>query len=71
MTVLIKAENDIKERCFAFLNQAEIEFTLKDKLFTLIQSKQTVTAILAELLTMDIDKELMGALVEILSAYIK
>lgn len=69
-TALIKAENDVIERCFAFLNQAEIEFTLKDKLFTLIRSKKSVTTILSELLTMDIDKELMGILAEILSAYV-
>lgn len=63
-----KTENDVIERCFSFLDQAEIEFTLKDKLFTLIQREKPVSVILSELLTMDLDKDLMGVLVELISA---
>ena len=61
-------DNNVLERCFDFLNQAEIEFILKDRLYSLIQSDRPVSVILSELQAMDLDKDLCGVLMEILTA---
>ena len=34
------ARNDVVERCFDFLNQAEIEFVQKDRVYELIRSER-------------------------------
>ena len=61
-------ENQIEKRCFDFLNQAEIGFVLKDRLYQLITSGKKVTVLLSELQSMELDKDLYGALTEILTA---
>ena len=63
-----ETDNNVLERCFDFLNQAEIEFILKDRLYSLIQSDRPVSVILSELQAMDLDKDLCGVLMEILTA---
>ena len=65
-----EVQNCVVERCFDFLNQAEIEFAQKDRLYELIKSKRPVAEILSELFVMDICSELKGVLVEILTAKI-
>lgn len=62
-------ENLVTERMFAFLNQAEIEFELKDKIYGLVQTGKRVPVLLAQLHAMKIDKELCGALEELLTAW--
>ena len=62
-------ENLVTERIFAFLNQAEIEFELKDKIYGLIQTGKRVPVLLAQFHAMKIDKELCGALEEFLTAW--
>ena len=62
------AENQIEKRCFDFLNQAEIGFVLKDRLYQLITSGKKLPALLSELQSMELDKDLYGALTEILTA---
>ena len=64
------ARNDVVERCFDFLNQAEIEFVQKDRLYELIRSERPAAGILSELFAMDISRDLRGVLVEILTAQI-
>ena len=61
-------ENAVTERCFDFLNQAEISFVLKDQLYTLIKSGKSVPVILTEMISMNLDKDLYGAISEILTA---
>lgn len=67
-TLTKKSHNDVVKRCFDFLNQAEIEFCLKDNLYTLIQKEQDVATKIAQLHTMQLEEDLYGALVEILTA---
>ena len=62
-------ENDVKRRCFEFLNQAEIGFQLKDRLYSLVNSGRPLQAILTELYSSADDNNLCGALAEILTAY--
>ena len=62
-------ENDVKRRCFGFLNQAEIGFQLKDRLYSLVDSDRPLQVILTELYSSTDDNNLCGALAEILTAY--
>lgn len=67
-------ENHQAEACFEFLNQAEIAFPLKDELYRLITGggqgirTERIPALLGELAAMELDKDLYGALAEILTA---
>lgn len=67
-------ENHREEACFEFLNQAEIEFNLKDKIYrSLTDGGQGIKAdripvLLGELAAMELDRDLYGALTEILTA---
>ena len=61
-------KNDVLLRCFDFLNQAEIEFALKDRLYHLLCEKKDVPILTAELNSMNLDSSLYGALLEIITA---
>lgn len=60
--------NDVEERCFDFLNQAEIRFLQKDQLFARIREEKDVTVLAAEFSAMDLDHDLYGILMELLTA---
>lgn len=60
--------NQTQKRCFAFLNQAEISFTLKDVIYERIRNVESVPVLIAELASMNLNRDLYGALVEILTA---
>ena len=62
------ADNRIEKRIFDFLNQAEISFVLKDRLYQLITAGKKLPVLLSELQSMELDKDLYGALMEILTA---
>ena len=61
-------ENPVIEQVFSFLNQAEISFVLKDNIYEVIRNGQSVITTLSHLQAMKLDKDLYGALVEILTA---
>ena len=61
-------KNQVEERCFDFLNQAEISFVLKDRIYSLIQKQKDAAILVAELAAMDLDPDLYGALAEIITA---
>ena len=61
--------NQIVERRFNFLNLAEIEFSLKERIYSLVTSGKSIPVKLAELKAMEIDKDLEGAMTEIISAF--
>lgn len=65
---ILKSMNSIVDRCFEFLNQAEIDFSIKDKIFSLIKRYNNTAELLSEIYSLDMEKELYGALVEILTA---
>lgn len=62
------ADNRIEKRIFDFLNQAEIGFVLKDRLYQLITAGKKLPVLLSELQSMELEKDLYGALMEILTA---
>ena len=63
-----EAGNDIVKESFDFLNQAEISFVLKDELYRLIEAASDRTVLLSQLAAMELDRNLFGALTEIISA---
>ena len=65
----VAGRNDIKKRSFAFLEQAEIAFSLKDDIYNLIAGEGSVVLILSELKAMNLDTHLLGVITEILTAY--
>lgn len=61
-------ENDIEAECFKFLNQAEIEFVLKDRIYQKIEEAEDKTILLSQLQAMELEPELLGVLTEIITA---
>ncbi len=59
--------NGVKERVFEFLNQAEIEFELKDAVYALVMREKRIPVVLGQLEAMGIDRELYQALTELLT----
>lgn len=61
-------ENPVESMVFEFLNQAEIEFDIKEILFNKIKKRESLGILLPELQSIGIGTELVGALTEILTA---
>ena len=55
------------ESAFEFLNQAEIEFDVKDEFYDLVMREKRVPVVLAQLEAMAIERGLCQALAEILT----
>lgn len=64
-----KMDNDTTERCFRFLDQAEISFDLKDEIYRRIAKESRIPVLLGQLNAMELDHDLYGALLEILTAW--
>lgn len=64
-----QAGNDTLERCFRFLDQAEVEFDLKDKIYRCIVGEKRTNVLLGQLNALGLDRDLYGALLEILTAW--
>lgn len=67
---LRQKNNLVQENCFHFLNQAEIDFWLKDRLYDAIQKETRIPVLIAQLQAMDIEEKLLGALTELITAKI-
>lgn len=61
-------DNDVQKRAFDFLNQAEIAFALKEKIYGLIQKEKRLPVLISSLSALNMNKDLYGALLEILTA---
>ena len=61
--------NDTVERCFRFLDQAEISFELKDAVYRRITGEKRIHVLLGQLSAMELDRDLYAALLEILTAW--
>lgn len=64
----ISKENHVEQTCFDFLNQAEIEFVDKERIYRLIQEKKQTPLLISELNTMQLNPDLYGALIELITA---
>lgn len=64
-----KMDNDTTERCFRFLDQAEVSFDLKDEIYRRIVKESRIPVLLGQLNALELDHDLYGALLEILTAW--
>lgn len=67
--VMQLSRNNIDREIFDFLNEAQIRFDIKDKIYNIINSHENKTKIIGDLQTLDLDKDLFGAVCEIILAY--
>lgn len=63
-----EAKNDTVGRCFALLNNAEIEIIVKENAFHVIKAQEDAAQLMGSLLALDLDADLYGALAEIITA---
>ena len=61
--------NDTLERCFCFLDQAELSFDRKDEIYRRITGEPRIPVLLGQLSAMELDRDLYGVLLEILTAW--
>ena len=64
----LQEKNPVAKTCFDFLNQAEISFELKDRIYRLIEKEKRIPVLIAELGTMGLETNLYGALLEMITA---
>ena len=64
------ADNNVKERIFDLLNKAEIEFSLKERIYAVVQKKgsRSDAFLLDQLTLLHLDEDLFGAVKELLTA---
>lgn len=63
-------ENLVEKKCFEFLNQAEIEFGLKDMILSIIQKECRIPILISKLQSMGIEEKLLLVLTEIITSKI-
>ena len=51
-----------------FLNQAEIEFFLKDQIYALLQREKRIHVLMTELKVMNLNEKLLAVLMEMITA---
>lgn len=72
VTVYLKerqyAGNEVTDRCFRLLDQAEIEMIVKENAFRVIGQQKDAARLMGSLLAMELDRDLYGALAEIITA---
>lgn len=64
----LSLKNNTQKRAFDFLNQAEISFALKEKVYDIIQKENRLPVLIATLSALELDRNLYCALLEILTA---
>ena len=65
---MVLCENKIEDRLLQLLDNAQIEFQLKEKIYYLFKRNSNTTKMISELHTMNLSQNLFGALCEILFA---
>ena len=60
--------NETLADIFDFLNQAEISFALKTRIYRAVESRTNLAMLLSELCAMELDVDLYNALVELICA---
>ena len=61
-------KNQVQEKIFQFLNQAEIDFFLKDQIYDMIQKESRLPILISRLHTMNLEEKLLAVLMEMLTA---
>ncbi len=68
LTERVCADNDVQENCFQILDRAEIPIMMKENAFRSILAEKEPVCLLGELLAQEMEPDLYGALVEIITA---
>lgn len=61
-------DNEIVNRCFQILDRAEIDYSLKEDIFDLIEAQADMGLLLSGLEAMELNDDLYGALAEVITA---
>ena len=62
------ADNEVTDRCFRLLDHAEIEMIVKESAFHVIRKQKDAAQLMGSLLALELDRDLYGALAEIITA---
>lgn len=62
------ADNEVVDRCFRILDRAEMEMMVKENAFHVVESQTDAARLVGALLAMELDQDLYGALVEVITA---
>ncbi|MEE1086809.1 MAG: glycoside hydrolase family 31 protein [Schaedlerella sp.] len=65
---LRSSKNNVLKNCFDFLNQAEMDFFLKDDIYSIIEKENRTPVLLAQLQTMNLGDKLLNILTELITA---
>lgn len=61
-------DNEVTDRCFHIIDRAEIEIMTKENVFHVIETQTDAVQLLGSLAALELDRDLYGALVEIITA---
>lgn len=64
----VRHENPVVKDVFDLLDRIEIEYGVKEEVYRCVSGGQPLADIVAQLYTLDLDRELLGAVLEILTA---
>lgn len=67
MTDQIK--NQVEKEIFEFLDQAEMSYEEKERIYNEVLKQRELPILISQLNAMEIDRDIMGVLLEILTAY--
>lgn len=63
-------QNSVEEDIFEFLDSAEISYPLKEQIYREVLEETSAAEIISRIQARDVDRDLMGAMIEMLTAYI-
>ena len=62
-------ENQVEKEIFEFLDQAEMSYEEKERIYNEVLKQRELPILISQLNAMEIDRDIMGVLLEILTAY--
>ena len=66
---ILQIENQVEKEIFEFLNQAEMSYEEKERIYNEVLKQRELPILISQLNAMEIDRDIMGVLLEILTAY--
>lgn len=66
---ILQIENQVEKEIFEFLDQAEMSYEEKERIYNEVLKQRELPILISQLNAMEIDRDIMGVLLEILTAY--
>lgn len=66
---IVSTNEDIIDRIFMFLQEAQIEYDLKEKIFYIISTGKNIKSMISGILSIKCDEEIKSVIIEYLTAY--